>query len=345
MADLTRANASTADFWATLPSYDGGPLRTAGPHTCRLEAQAGPVSPGALDRPEATGGPNRPYFRTESTGRAILGPMNVSATPTWALDIVKTRTLVTQLIDLHEADDVPLPKDVSDGIVTLTVWPLAHQVVRFAKSALALLDNDLGHEAHVLLRSAIEYTITAHYISVAPDGPRTWTRAQAVQADRTINLGMASMPMDTRVRDSVLKEASLVEERTALDAFLDICRELDVLQLYAWWAVESTFTHPTSTTQNVYLLTRDGTQYLSWEPASPNAATNILSSFCIVLTWNASTLDGLYREPRHADILTEIATTIERNVNLPPVAAPGTYGKRQPRRKGWQPGPFRVPTD
>jgi hypothetical protein len=115
----------------------------------------------------------------------------VTNVETWALDQVATRELVDELIALHLEDGIPEPADVLDIALTLTVWPLAHQVVRFGTAALALVDAGSGHEAHVLVRAAIEHTITAHYLTeLGEDAAAAWVNAQSVQADRTINLGI-----------------------------------------------------------------------------------------------------------------------------------------------------------
>lgn len=194
----------------------------------------------------------------------------------WALDPVAIRALVDELIALHLADGIPEPAGVVDGALTLTVWPLAHQVVRFGKAALALVHSGSGHEAHVLITAAIEHTITAHYLTgLGEDGAPSRVDAQSVQADRTINLGMASMPLDENMRAEVIKQAEAVEERSALDGFLDICRELDVLPLYSWRALESTFVHATSTTHNVVMPTLDGETVLCWG-RSPQRGHQIL---------------------------------------------------------------------
>jgi hypothetical protein len=264
----------------------------------------------------------------------------VTNVKTWALDQGATRALVDELIALHLADCIPEPADVVDGALTFTVWPLAHQVVRFGKAALALVDAGSGHEAHVLIRAAIEHTVTAHYLTeLGEDGAAAWVDAQSVQADRTINLGMASMPLDENMRTKVMTQAEAVEEKSALDGFLDICRELDVLPLYSWWALESTFVHATSTTQNVFTPTLDGETVLCWEPLNAEqTARHIVSSFALPLMWNASTLDRLWKQPRNAEQLAEISTIVGQPGTLPSrIAKQGSYSKQKARSKGWQP--------
>jgi hypothetical protein len=262
----------------------------------------------------------------------------VTNVETWALDQVATRELVDELIALHLADGIPEPAEVVDGALTLTVWPLAHQVVRFGTAALALVDARSGHEAHVLIRAAIEHTITAHYLTeLGEDAAAAWVDAQSVQADRTINLGMAAMPLDENMRAEVMTQAKAVEESSA--GFLDICRELDVLPLYSWWAMESTFVHATSTTQNVFMPTLDGETVLCWEPlTAEQSARDIVSSFALLLMWNASTLDRLWKKPRNAEHLAKISTIVGRQGTLPSrTAKHGGYSKQKARSKGWQP--------
>lgn len=255
----------------------------------------------------------------------------------WPLSETDTRQLVESLIRTH-SDDWPLDLlSASDPDLASVVWPLCHQTFRFAAAALALVDTHLAHEAHVLIRCALEYAVTAHYLEqLGPEGADTWIASQRVEADRTLNLAMASMPLDEAIRTSVEEEAATVATKSALDGFLEICRELNLMPVYGWWALESVFVHPRSITQNVFLNVAEANVSLRHEPHQASAeARDTLQSFALILLWAGVAKERLKARPVHLETLFDIYAMIDRPL-LPAINnRPTRYAKRRPRTKGW----------
>jgi hypothetical protein len=255
----------------------------------------------------------------------------------WPFEHADTRALVESLIHTH-ATDWPLDlATATDPELASAVWPLCHQTFRFGASALALIDADLAHEVHVLLRCGIEYAVTAHYLEqLGPAGADTWIASQRVQADRTLNLAMASMPLDEILRASVETDAAAVEEQTALDGFLQICKELDALPYYSWWGLESTFVHPRAITQNVFTDIGADHVVLRHEPAlAYHEPRDMLRSFALVLLWSALTKERLRADPARLQLILDTFAMIGQQP-LPPITnRPAQYPRRRPRRDGW----------
>ena len=254
----------------------------------------------------------------------------------WLLDQVTTRTLVEELLRIHN-DDGPLDiRLAAHQDVASIVWPLGHQVFRFATAALALVDAGTPHEAHVFVRTALEHVVTAHYVAErGAAGAEAWHAAQRVRADTTINLSMATMELDEAVRRGAEQDAMAVLENTALDSFYGMCAELGHRDLYGWWAFESTYVHPTSVTQNMYFDPR--TRRLSDQPlVGPPDADAVRQSFALMLLWATTVLDELRVLPKHRERTTEFGNMMGRRAQLlTPSPKPGGYGMRKPRKRGW----------
>jgi hypothetical protein len=119
-----------------------------------------------------------------------------------------------------------------------------------------------------------------------------------------------------------------------MDAFVRICKELDVMPLYAWWATSSTVLHPTTVARN--LFTDDG--LLHKAPRVVQTPKKTFEQMIIVLVWTLAVIDALLLVPKHEERLHEIAASIGRVKDLPVRTEPGAgYGKRQPRTRGWKP--------
>jgi hypothetical protein len=273
------------------------------------------------------------HVGTRCLGATVTEPTRIG----WDIDAAGTRTLLDELIRLHDADGVMDLEDATDKELASIVWPLGHQVFRFAKAALALVDADLAHEAHVFLRTGIEYTITAHYLVERADvAGDLWLAAQAVQADKTLNWSMETFDLDFDTRRGAEALASACTEQTAVDSFHRICEELSLDFMYGWWALESAFVHPTSATQNSYF---DPVNLVLLDEAvtAPGDPDAVRQLYCLLLLWMSSALDKLRDKPKHVADLNAVAILLDRPPQLgPPVPKPAGYGPRPPRKWGWK---------
>lgn len=256
----------------------------------------------------------------------------------WPLNGPQTRKLLKELLRMHDENPVPQLDEVKVPEVAKIVWPYCHQVQRFAKAAMKLADAGFGHETQVYVRAALEYTVTAHYIAqLGVDGVNMWHDTHQMLADRTINESLASIAVSDDIRQAVFDDSKDAgAHQTALDAFVRICKELDVMPLYAWWATSSTLLHPTTVGRNLYF----SGGVLSKTPAIIQSPTKTFEQMIIVLVWSMTVGDALLRAPKHEARLDEIAESIGRVKHLPartPEASVAGYGKRSKRTRGWQP--------
>lgn len=254
----------------------------------------------------------------------------------WPLNDAETRKLLKELLRMHDEDPAPRLDEVKVPEVATIVWPYCHQVQRFAKAAMKLADTGFGHETQVYVRAALEYTVTAHYIAqLGVDGVNMWHDTHQMLADRTINESLASIPVSDDIRRAVFDDSKRAgAHQTAMDAFVRICKELDVMSLYAWWATSSTVLHPTTVGRNLYFAGG----ILGKAPAVIQLPKKTFEQMIIVLVWSLTVGDALLWVPKHEARLDEIAESIGRVKDLPARTPPGAgYGKRSKRTKGWQP--------
>src|SRR5271170_6087299 len=73
------------------------------------------------------------------------------------------RTAIEELISLYET--LPATEvDVENARLMQVAHGWTAQIFRFAKSILVLADSGFGHEADVIARSMLEYTVILHWV-------------------------------------------------------------------------------------------------------------------------------------------------------------------------------------
>lgn len=235
-----------------------------------------------------------------------------------ALTTEDYRQAIQEMLDLFDA--LPQVSVKSRNVRLVQVahgW--ANQIYRFARAILVLSDSGFEHEARVIVRSMLEYTITLHWlIEVGDDG------VDAVMAEHQRSLRNASekadpgleMPKDI-IRQVLDFEVPAVTEQETLRRFEQVCEELGIEQnLYIVYRVECSIAHPTFAAASEYLVERPDelTPAFVTKP-SDETAVIALAAHCLV--WAGRSLDSLLKDRPLREPLQKIARRIESARALP----------------------------
>lgn len=171
-----------------------------------------------------------------------------------ATDSALHRQITEVLVGDFERSAVPKPRTDVPGRVFACVWGLYAQLYRHARAALVLTDAGMAQESHVLVRVALEHTILLHWVAERGDaGVDSMLNSQSQNVKKSIKtMHTAKVIVPKEVKEEIERIAPDVPEGEIVGQFRRICEQLDVLDLYGVYGVESTFVHPSILTINAY---------------------------------------------------------------------------------------------
>ena len=231
------------------------------------------------------------------------------------------REAVNQLLDLSNTlGTVEFSEE--DGRLIQLAHGWTAQVFRFARSILVLVDSGFAHEATVMARSMLEYTVMLHWVlevgdeavdAIMKEHQRS-LRATSDKADPGLELPMEAIQ---EILDTEIPE---VDEQDTVRWFEGVCRELGVAHnLYIVYRTMSAIAHPTFAAAAAYLvdLGEDMLPGFKTEPSNGAGTGDIpLAATCLV--WAASSLDSLLDGRPMQEPIERIANRIGTVPSLPP---------------------------
>lgn len=226
---------------------------------------------------------------------------------------------------MHTADGVEVR--VERVAVLSLVYPWVAQVHRFGMAFLQMEKHGYSHEAHVLVRSALEHALMAHWVSVTGDAG---VASRYAEDDRLLHTlldeargrtrDVATSTWDLDLLQELVESRGPVgaDEEKVVQKIDQICESIEVRNtLYPAYRVHSWYAHPTTHTASVYLHgLDDGTFALRDKPVDPAPhATLSMLTHCVY--WARRVLDDLTVGMPHDGWLDEIAASIQVMPRLP----------------------------
>jgi hypothetical protein len=253
-----------------------------------------------------------------------------------ATDTELHRSIVEVLVAEYERGVPPVSiPGVSRDVLACT-WGFYAQIHRLGRSLLILADNGMGHETHILVRVALEHAILLHWlVERGEKGAKAILASQSGNVARHINLVQeAKMSLSPEIEQAMLEAAKdLPSEEQAVGHFKNVCKQLDVLELYFVYGVESGFVHPSLVTVNSYL---DNSGMLANEPQRVIHRSNMsLMAYCLI--WANRDLDKLMPGQPRSEELERLAESVDAVPMLPAyreVPPPPPPNKRKRGRGG-----------
>lgn len=246
------------------------------------------------------------------------------------------RSIVQVLISEYERNPAPCYIDGVSRDVLACAWGFYAQVNRLGRASLLLTDNEMGHETHVLVRVALEHTILLHWVvERRDDGVSAVLASQSKRVNQAIRAAREAQLVLSPEVDRAMQIATAgtyINENKAFSNFKTVCQELDLLQLYFVYGVESGFIHPTVVTINSFL---DGNGNPTSKPQRTIHESNVaMLAYCLI--WANRDMDTLTPGHPKADELERLAHSVHAAPVLPPyrpVPRP-PRGKKRGRRGG-----------
>jgi hypothetical protein len=196
-------------------------------------------------------------------------------------------------------------------------WGFYAQVNRLARAFLLLSDADMGHETNILIRVALEHTILLHWVVELRDkGVAAILATQSKRVDQTIKIVrevQMVLSQDVEREMQAVTEAP-INETKAIGQFKTVCKELNLLELYFVYSVESGFVHPSLATINSYI---DAGGNLATQPQRKLHEANVeMLAYCMI--WVNRDLDTLNPGQPKTKELENLARSIQAVPILPP---------------------------
>lgn len=198
------------------------------------------------------------------------------------------------------------------------------QVHRFGRAFLQLEKVGLEHEAHPLVRSALEHTVMAHFVALTGDDAVTTRYAlDQGQVAKFVARSQGS-PHDVVPTPWVSENVSQVvdgsppapvDELKFMNNFADICERLGLSSsLYTAFQIECMLTHPTTSSSGMF-LGPDG-QHVQPDPMK-GVSSGLVSMMASTVYWARRVLSDLMIDHPYEDWLNEIAEAIQVVPRLP----------------------------
>jgi hypothetical protein len=217
--------------------------------------------------------------------------------------------------------DVPA---VAESVAHMVI-PWTAQTHRFGRAFLRLDRVGLEHEAHPLVRSALEYAVVGHWAAHVGHHAVTARYAEDQRRLRALVKDVEGSPDDVvpgQWKAEMFKDAldeqpvPQVDERKLIDNFEAICRDLGVHNtLYPAYRVLCWITHPTTHAANVYI---DGERRIADFPLYVrDRPMGLVGMMAYAVLWSRRTVDDLTVHHRYRNWLDEIASSIQAAPRLP----------------------------
>jgi hypothetical protein len=220
------------------------------------------------------------------------------------------------------------------------VIPWAAQVHRFGRAYLQLEKVALEHEGHVLVRSALEYTVVAHWAAkvghnavVARYGQdQRLLRALANDLKQTGSDVVPSQWTAELFAEGIDADpVPTVDEARLIGNFESVCRDVGVHNtLYPVYRVMCWFTHPTTHAAGIYL---DG-DAIAVNPDAAHRPLALVGLMAHAVYWSRRTVDDLTVNHPYADWLDELAHAMNVVPRLPDPQSTGPATEESPATTG-----------
>jgi hypothetical protein len=121
-------------------------------------------------------------------------------------------------------------------------------------AALVLADADMAQEAHVMVRVALEHTILLHWVvERAEAGVAAMLASQSENVNKSVRtMRGAKLIVPPEVEREIEQLSPGFDESEVVGHFRKVCEQLDILDLYVVYGIESAFVHPSVSTVNAY---------------------------------------------------------------------------------------------
>ena len=230
-------------------------------------------------------------------------------------DAALYRQIVDVLLAEHEASTPPKPRDGAMARKLSVTWGLYCQVHRFARAAMTLADNGMGHEGAVMCRAMLEHTVVLHWIIArGDDGIDAMHANQSKQMKKWLEkIKNTTLEVPQEIAEYITASFEGIDETKAASIFSDICKQVGCEDLYGVYGIWSQTVHPSVTTSNVYIDSASGALQLA--PRRAHTADVSLVAHCLI--WAQRAFDRLLPDPARARGLNHLAGAIQAIPVLP----------------------------
>jgi hypothetical protein len=244
------------------------------------------------------------------------------------------RHIVDVLLTEHESGQLPESIPENSLRQVSCAWGLYCHIHRTARAAVILMDNNMRHEANILVRVMLEHTLVLHWIiERGDDGVDALEANQAKQIKTWLkNTEDTSLALPPATANELTGTFVKIDETKATRTFKNICEQIGARDLYGVYGFESQFIHPSITTSNLYI---NKTGYMSLTPGTTGQPANIaLIAHCLI--WAERDFERLIPNPERVDSLKRLAASVEAKPTLPPyrVVPPPSPKERKRHRSG-----------
>jgi hypothetical protein len=248
-----------------------------------------------------------------------------------AADFELHRSIVQVLVSEHERSTPPRDIEGVSRDVVACAWGFYAQINRLARASLLLIDNGMGHETYILVRVALEHAVLLHWVVERRDeGVAAVLASQSKRVNQTIStVREAQMVFSSKIERQMQTATVSTNEAKAVGQFKTVCKELNALELYFLYGVQSSFVHPSVATINSYL---DAEGNPVNQPQRRVHEVNVaVLAYCLI--WANRDVDTLTPGHPRAEELEKLARSIEVAPALPPYrpVPPPVPGKKRGR--------------
>lgn len=193
------------------------------------------------------------------------------------------------------------------------LMPWCIQVHRHARAILLLIDDGFGHEARLLMRAAIEYSITMQWVAAVGDSAVEAVISEYQRSSNNIIREAEGGPLELpkTVSDMIYGQVPVFSpEAETLKRFQSICENFGGRDsIYVVYRFESRYVHPSWAAAVSYLCGDiDGGEF-SFDPSTPTEP--IVSMTACAVVWAGYALDSVLAEhPRQKELI-ELAKTLD----------------------------------
>jgi hypothetical protein len=237
----------------------------------------------------------------------------------------QARVLCEQL--QREFEEVTLETKRGNSRLLPLAYAWANQVHRYVGAALVLLDRGFAHEALVLQRQAVEFTVRLHWLVKVGDSAVDTVVADHQRSLSTLAVDAAGGPLGLPQEFLDEWSGSAADDVYAFGSFREACEAFGLTDsLYTLYRHLSQFAHPTWGAAITYLHDRGKDEVVGVRVEPKPAWENAPLMLARLLVWSARDLDDLLIGKPRRRRLQQAARTLESRPVLP-------YLRGQPRKR------------
>jgi hypothetical protein len=207
------------------------------------------------------------------------------------------------------------------------IYPWVTQTHRFGKAFLSLETVGLEHEAHPIVRAALEYTLMAHWVALTGDSAVVARYAEDQRQLRAMVKDVAGSRRDVApstwnleiLRGWVAAGGQAGVDEDKFNASVgNVCDSLGVKNsLYAAYRLHCWFTHPTTHSAGIYLEDLGGEKFALRVEPSIRSTSGLVAMMAHCVFWSRRVLDDLAPGHPVREWLDEIGASIQVLQRLP----------------------------